>query len=348
MSRNRWIFYLHSYFSLLKSIFYKNKSFLIGTPVHGNLGDQAIAVAELYLLKKCSSKMIIEIPACLFWGKKKNLTCLICYLIIKKVNILFLHGGGNLGTLYPREEAIRSYIIKTYRDNKIIIMPQSIYFDNNKLGTITQNKLSAIYNTHPNLFLFCRDKNSYSLAKRIFPNVNCILSPDIVTSLYGNYSVNKYQRRGVLFLLRKDKEKVLPDSKIKFIESQLTSLKIPYDIADTIIPGEVLPRERERDVEKLLKIISRYKLVITDRFHGVIFSFLTNTPVITFKSFDTKISSGINWFDDIDWICYVSENMKDLDIQNLIRKYIFKRQIHTKNYTYKEKIINILKKIINA
>lgn len=38
------------------------------------------------------------------------------------------------------------------------------------------------------------------------------------------------------------------------------------------------------------------KLIITDRYHGLIFSQITSTPVIVIRSNDHKLSSGVNWF----------------------------------------------------
>ena len=41
---------------------------------------------------------------------------------------------------------------------------------------------------------------------------------------------------------------------------------------------------------------SKYKLVITDRYHGTIFSLIAGTPVIVLSSADHKLSSGVKWF----------------------------------------------------
>ena len=41
---------------------------------------------------------------------------------------------------------------------------------------------------------------------------------------------------------------------------------------------------------------SRFKLIITDRYHGTIFSLIAGTPVIVLKTSDHKLSSGVKWF----------------------------------------------------
>lgn len=45
--------------------------------------------------------------------------------------------------------------------------------------------------------------------------------------------------------------------------------------------------------------MSHYKVVITDRYHGTIFSLIANTPVIIIKSTDHKVTTGADWFKGI-------------------------------------------------
>ena len=50
-------------------------------------------------------------------------------------DIILITGGGFLGSLwlYNGEENVRN-ILKEYPDNKVIILPQTIYFEKNKRG----------------------------------------------------------------------------------------------------------------------------------------------------------------------------------------------------------------------
>jgi exopolysaccharide biosynthesis predicted pyruvyltransferase EpsI len=58
----------------------------------------------------------------------------------------------------------------------------------------------------------------------------------------------------------------------------------------------MIRRKRERVLNALLGTFAKYKLVITDRYHGTIFSLIANTPVIVIASTDHKLSSGVKWF----------------------------------------------------
>ena len=65
-----------------------------------------------------------------------------------------------------------------------------------------------------------------------------------------------------------------------------------------------------------LSRIRRARLVITDRFHGVIFAVMMHTPVIAYSSLDTKIPAGIKWFDKLDSV-YLAQ--KDENIEAVVK-----------------------------
>jgi pyruvyl transferase EpsI len=103
---------------------YNKKVFLIGTPWYGNLGDQAITLGEKYILKECfKGYNIIEVPYEVYMGKWRK----IFGLKIKKNDVIFLQGGGNLGSLYLREENLKRDVIKKYKKIKLLLC-QLVYF----------------------------------------------------------------------------------------------------------------------------------------------------------------------------------------------------------------------------
>ena len=125
----------------------KNHIFLIGTPHHGNLGDQAIVYAENKILEDhFKDHTIIEINTSELMNHLKSLK-----VNVKKDDIFALHGGGNLGDEYFWEEEARRKIISEFKDNKIILFPQSIYFKDTANGKIEFDKTKMIYNQHKNL-----------------------------------------------------------------------------------------------------------------------------------------------------------------------------------------------------
>lgn len=306
--------------NLIKNYRDIEKIIYLQTPEHGNLGDQAIAIAgQEYLNFKYKNKLIIEFTFEEYERYKKLIKKL-----INKEDIIYLHGGGNLGNLYKEIEIQRREIIKTYITNKIIILPQSIFFTNDKFGEKERRVTQVIYNKHKDLHIIARDEKSYKIAKEIFKNNKVYFTPDIVLFLEDIYSnKTKNERKGVIFTLRQDKEKVLSNEKEEKIVKILNKNNIEYKQDDTTVNYSINKETRKYEVEHILAKISSAKINITDRFHGVIFSILTSTPVIVFKSLDHKIVEGIKWFKNYKHIYFIEENINNIEeIEKIILKYV--------------------------
>lgn len=85
------------------------KNILLCCPEHTNIGDQAITLAECRMLQQSERPFIA-----LSGDTTKTLKCLERY--VSQEDVVFLHGGGNMGTLYRNEEE--------YRLNGITFFPQ--------------------------------------------------------------------------------------------------------------------------------------------------------------------------------------------------------------------------------
>ena len=263
-------------------------------------------MGELRILKDYfPDHAIIEIPRDYLTGELgKIFNALGFGKRIRQDDVIFLNGGGNLGNLWVNEENLRRSLIKTFADNKLVVFPQSIYFSADDAGRRELATSQQIYNAHKDFHLMTRDENSFSLAQKIFPQIHNYLLPDAATALQGLLDDVDVERKGVLFVLRGDKEKARDDDAIQRLQKYFAEKNIPFDVTDTIIDGKVTADNRAEKVRDVLMKIRKSKLVVTDRFHGVIFSFVTRTPVLAFKSFDTKISSGIKWFKNLPSIFY--------------------------------------------
>ncbi|MDI5788788.1 hypothetical protein PO124_11350 [Bacillus licheniformis] len=44
-----------------------------------------------------------------------------------------LSGGGNFGDLYPHFQQFRERVVEHYPDNRIVILPQSIYYEHEEI-----------------------------------------------------------------------------------------------------------------------------------------------------------------------------------------------------------------------
>lgn len=265
-----------------------DKIFLFGSPNQVNLGDQAQTYCIENWLKKNYPQHKI------FTFTYYTITDTILRTIrqsIGKNDLIFIHSGYHITDLY---NLIDKYckIIQLFPDYHIVIMPQTINFEKDK----NKEKLvSTIFNSHGNITLMCRDDISYKKAQNIFSNCKLLLYPDIVTSLIGLKRFEN-KREGILFCMRNDKEAFYNNESISLLRDRLSPIKTEITDTDSKYFYRTIQHHREKILEDKWNEFSRYKVIVTDRYHGTIFSLIANTPVIVLSSTDHKLSSGVKWF----------------------------------------------------
>lgn len=332
----RFIESIFAYMNLKK---YKShdKVLLLLTPEHGNLGDQAIALATKdWLREKYKDQLLLDFP---FHEVKRYMYAI--KWITKKSDIVILHGGGNMGDHYIDQEVLRRNIVKSFRNNCIISMPQSVFFSNTSFGKSQFKKSKKVYNEHKNLTLILREKISYNLAKENFYNSDVYLAPDIVL-FWEDFEWKNKRDKDVLFCFRNDKEKVLDESNINKLTNIIKHMGKKITYFDTHINKNVFKSERYKEVNNIISTFSKHKLIITDRFHGVIFAVLTKTPCIAFKSLDHKITEGIYWFKHLDYIKYIGSDEFDKDEVKKLVIYALNKEAINNDYIIKRNLKNIL------
>lgn len=329
-------------------ILYKDKPkiFYLKSVDYENTGDNAIVYANIKLLKDIfPNKIILEYTL----NDILRANNLIQKMITDK-DIIFMPGGGNLGNLYLIEEIARREIIKCYNKNQIIILPQTIYFTEDENGKKELEISKNIYNSHENLTIMTRDEKSYQFAKEHF-NSNIILCPDSVFYLHNKIKLKSTNRNGVIFILRDDKEKILDNNLINSIKQYLNSIDKNYFFYDEYIEKSkrINKLEREDYIFERLNKISEYKLCITDRLHGLIFSYITNTPCIAFNNLDRKVEETAKWLENVEWI-YMIKEKDDIDsIKLVIDEYISKDfNINKSGIIFDNKIEEIIKNLIKS
>lgn len=325
--------------SRLKKYQDEKKIIFMLSPDHGNLGDQLIAVATLKLLKeKYKDKRIIEITRKSYERNKD-----IIKNIITGKDTLILCGGGNLGDIWLNEEVSRREVIDEYKNNKIIIMPQTINF----LSKKEENISKKIYSKAEDLTIITREKESFKIGKENFVNNKILLAPDIAFYLEDAYIKElSDERDGAILLMRNNPEKIVTAGILKKIKSILKSKKLDIKVSNTVVDsrGKINVKNREEICLNLLKEISKHKLVITDRLHGMIFAVITNTPVIVFGSSVSKTMGTIKWLSHLNYISYV-DDFHDIDLIDKEVERLLKIKVTKKKYKVKEEINNIFEKI---
>lgn len=313
-----------------------SKFIFMGMPHHGNIGDQAIALAEVELIKKYFPGVeTMEFPEkYLAESVRKEINR------IDDTDILLMHGGGNIGDTYDVPENSRRAIIQMFPNNKIIVFPQTAHFDSLKV----LEKSKEIYNNHKHLAFMAREEKSYVIMKNNFNKCNVYLTPDVVMTMK---SVSDYERNNALLMFRSDKEKTLSDDCQEQIK-EIVERKIgKYALSDMHLGEDVnniCGELREKTVREKFKQLSMYKLVVTDRLHGMIFSAVTQTPCVVFGSYTHKIRESYKWLSNLEYIDFC-EDINQLEEK--IDKVISSNNTLYDNKFAENRIVDVLKKEIN-
>lgn len=315
------------------------KIIIMGIPHHGNIGDNAIAIAEEELIKK----FFPQYKLYMMQEKYLNICANRVKNFISNEDIILLHGGGNIGDTYERPEKGRREVIKSFPNNKIIIFPQTAYFSDTEKGKEELNKSKEIYNNHKNLIILAREEKTYEFMKKNFCNCKIYLTPDIVMTLNKSKLSN---REGALLLFRTDTEKTLESSNIEKIKEIAKSKFGKYIMSDMNLGSGIVDiggKKREEVLNNKFQQFQTAQIAITDRLHGMIFAAITETPCIVFGNFNHKISESYKWLQNLEYIQFCN-NMEE--IEQAIEKVT-----KTKNRKYNNKfaenaIVEILKKEI--
>ena len=306
----------------------KKKLILIGTPVHGNLGDHLIAQEEKNFLQDYFKEYYYYecvMPEYIVANR------LLKY-VINSDDLILISGGGWLGNLWMDNEVTFRHIINSFPNNRIILFPQTAYYTHDQEGRETLRKTADTINKHGNLLLMFRDLRSYETMRKVIDTSNIRIKyyPDM--ALYGSVFESKNIIENVsdrvLVCLRKDRE---ADIDREEIIKDLSHLELQTKEFTTVKDYRVYPRDRIEELKKLQREILNSKLILTDRLHAMIFAVVNSIPCIAFDNKTKKVSGVSKWLYKTKLIKIVSNkddainsiiSMKLIDNISFSRKYL--------------------------
>lgn len=285
----------------------KRKIYVLLSTDYSNLGDHAMTYAHIKLLKDCFPEaQVIEILVSDTLKKIKYLQS-----IIGSDDVITLKGGGNVGLEYFREELYRRILIKKFKNNKIILFPQTVYFPNTSKGKHEFKNTMKIFKSHPQFYTFTRDKVSFNLVKNYLGD-RVFLIPDIALSL-GNLGIKK-ERMGATICLRDDKEGIYTKEQKEMIIASAKKQYKKINITDTITNYSISIEQRENELYKIWDLFAASELIITDRLHGMIFAAITHTPCIVLGTYNHKLLGQYEWLDYLNYIKFVECKEQEISI----------------------------------
>lgn len=282
---------------------------LVDVPTHTNVGDSAIWLGELSALRQLG----IEIAY-------------LCDLDTFDPDALrrragdapvLIHGGGNFGDLYPRHQAFRELVVRSFPDRRVVQLPQSVEFRDAEEA----RRAGAVLNTHPDCRLLLRDDRSLGRARELF-DCPALLCPDAALCLPAT-TPSIAPEVGVLALLREDHESLHatphpaadpreartldwleePPSNAVRSARRLAARLQAGGLFGRLAAGrigkawEVVARER---VERGVRLLSRGSVVLTDRLHAHVLCLLAGIPHVVVPDRFGKVEAFVStWSADV-------------------------------------------------
>lgn len=276
------------------------RAFLFCAADYGNLGDHAIAEAEHRFMRQHYGIELCEIPC----ATQRNYMHLL-HSVIDKDDIIIISGGGFLGSLWINGELNVQQILREFPYNRIIIFPQTMYWEEGQEELLDISK--QCFKGHVGEIVICaRDYTTYNKMNIYYEGCRILLAPDIVLSADWKNDFCKKSRKGAFLCLKDDKESVLSDKEKEKIEIKVHKYVDSISSFKTDLNKAIYEASRISELRKVLNVVSGAELIITDRLHGMIFSYITNTPCVVLKGLSHKLEEGYMWISETPFIEYAN------------------------------------------
>lgn len=278
---------------------------LLDFPDHSNVGDSAIWLGETEFFADHARR-----PS--YVSKLKSHVSNQMEQAIGQGTI-FLHGGGNFGTIWKSHQDFRIELLSRFPDQRIIQLPQSIYFDNFEAVEETARAIEQ----HGNFILFVRDKRSLDFARCHF-QCEVFLCPDM--AFYMEPLERETPVHDFYYLMRTDFERSvmgkashpgrsveigdwLTEDKMKMRMAAATSKLMDLGQSGDAARAMKYDRLARTRLKRGIGLLSSGKVVVTDRLHGHILSTLLGIPHVTLDNSYGKLQNFIQaWTSDIPFM----------------------------------------------
>lgn len=276
----------------------------IDPPAQPNVGDPVIFLGELEFLRR-------HRPGYRPWFVDRDHYADHMERWIERSDLILIQGGGNLGDIWPDPHDFRLRIMERFAHKKIVQMPQSVHFSD----PARVEEMARLIARQRDFTLLVRDDKSQAFASAAF-SCPVLLAPDMAFAMPA--LTRPPPRLDVLCLLRTDKEAA---SDHRAIVDALRRRGASFEVADWLdeTTPDLLATDR-RAVDRLrrrpvmmhllrtaslrarerygrgrlavgIELLSRGRIVVTDRLHAHIMCCLLGIPHFAFDSFDGKISA---------------------------------------------------------
>ncbi len=275
---------------------------LLDFPYHNNTGDSAIWVGERTLLRRLHGRASAYVSHARFDPAEAG-------RFVPPEGILYLHGGGNFGDLWPGHQLYREAVLARHPHHRIVQLPQSLHYADPAAIERTRRAVAG----HRDFHLMVRDQQSHDFAQRHF-DCNVVRAPDSAFAIDLARFALPERGAGLLCLFRSDHEKRADaaDGPAAFAGERIedwsamgkgirpVSRQVMRVVRRTLpVPGWMALRGLAFDrmagtlVGEGLAQLGRGRVVVTDRLHGHILAEILGLPHVVIDNFYGKIAGFI-------------------------------------------------------
>jgi len=263
---------------------------LLDFPNHDNVGDTAIWLGERALLRELGCEVA-------YTASFSSYSSSMARRAVGRSGVILLHGGGNLGDLWPTYQAFRERVIQSHPRTRIVQLPQTVRFAHEA----SMQRAADVFSSHPDLTVMVRDRPSEDIARRAFSRCRVIAAPDSAFALEALPNPEPTSR--VVVLMRTDRERserarihvpgdALPvDWPARSASGRLgrhyrLSRALGFPAKRSAAAAYLLDRPLQSGFDRLAAermtmgpaIVGSGSVVVTDRLHGHILSLLLGRP----------------------------------------------------------------------
>lgn len=289
---------------------------LLDLPYYSNYGDTLIWEGERLFLKTLPYKCLFQTNA---YGYKGE--------IFSDDVIILLQGGGNFGDIWTLHNDLRKSVIANHPNNKIIIFPQTVFYNDDAKLKSDAN----FFAKYKNVTICARDHVTYNVLKTNFSN-EILLLPDMAFFIDAKqYLKGVKSNNKTLFVKRQDVELKFADTpsfipkdadiydwpapELLFVDKVYSKLRTLCRRIDRVFNSHTILRIEDIYRDKILRkryiniavdFLEKYEDIYTTRLHVMILSVLLGKSVhLLDNSYGKNSSFYESWLKDIDNVEYI-------------------------------------------
>jgi len=272
----------------------------VDVPVYLNIGDLLIDKGTEVLIEKCNGSLIDRFS---IYDQKRLLKS-----TLDKSTVILLQGGGNFGDLYKSHQELRLQVVKNFPDNKIIILPQSVWYKNDSNCI----KEAATFEQHKNLTIYVRDTYSEDYLKKRINSEKIKMAPDLATILDVPFNKDASHQDKTLLFRRRDKEStevnrgtsgrsfdwedIIDAKEKKSVRKHRKLMESDYSFLNRL--GHRMQKKlRDKLILRAISFFNNYSEIDSDRLHGTLLATILGIPTIRRDNNYSKIKKYFDtWY----------------------------------------------------